>query len=628
MTPAALALRDERLRAIWRPPLRVSLSAWADEHFRLPAGDAEAGRWVTHPYQREILDAMGDPTVERVSVLKSTQVGWSKLVQITLAFYIAHDPCRILVVQPAIDDAEKYSKEEIAPLLSGLPALRGLVADPKSRTADNAILFKAFRGGNLSLVGANSPRGFRRISRRVIAFEEPDEYPVSAGDQGDPIALAMRRSDAFWNRKIVAGSTPRLEGHSKIVELYEAGDQRRRYLPCPACGYYQPLEFEHLRWPEGKPEAAVFVCVDRGCTITHRQLRDMDAAGEWRPEKPEHFTESNRHRSFSIWAAYSYLPQVTWGAIAAQYVAAVRGGPDTHKTAVNTILGRPWKHRGDAPDWERLHARREPYAIGTCPPGVLFLTCGVDVQKDLLKYHVDGWGRGKESWVIDAGAMPGDTSDLERGPWVKLDALLARPFRHVYGVDLRIEMLAVDSGYNTQTVYAWARRYPMNRVIAIKGQESGHVLVSPPTPVEMSRRGRKLKGAYRVWPVCGHVAKSELYGWLSLPMPTSGEGYPPGFLHFPELAEEYFRELTAEHLVAVKNRRGFVRLEWALIPNRRNDWLDARGYSRAAAAVVGLDRFAESDWLALEAAVGKPVDLEPEVYDDEVPDAEAAEITA
>ena len=34
-------------------------------------------------------------------------------------------------------------------------------------------------------------------------------------------------------------------------------------------------------------------------------------------------------------------------------------------------------------------------------------------------------------------------------------------------------MLAIDSGYNTQTVYNWARNYPMNRVVAVKGRDEG-----------------------------------------------------------------------------------------------------------------------------------------------------------
>jgi phage terminase large subunit GpA-like protein len=632
MTPTLdLDTTDREIDGYWRPPPRLSMAAWADEHFRLPSGDANEGRWHTHPYQREILDAMSDPSIERVSVKKSTQLGWSKLVQIMLCYHIAHDPCRILVVQPAIDDAEKYSKEDIEPMLEDVPALRGKVAAPKSRDSKSTILMKHFDGGNLSLVGANSARGFRRVTRRVIALEECDEYPRSSGNQGDPCTLAIRRSDAFWNRKIVAGSTPRIEGFSRIEDFFLAGDQRRRYLPCPRCGVYHTLDFENLKWPTDHPEQAVFLCPANACTIEHRSLRDMDAAGEWRAEKPEHFTETNRHRSFSIWAAYSYLPNVTWGQIAVEYVKGVRGGPETHQAVVNTVLGRTWTESATEPlDWERLYQRREAYPIGTCPPGVLLLVCGVDVQKDVLKYEVVGFGRDKRSWSIDAGVLSGDTADLGKGPWAKLSALLERQVPHAYGTALDISLLAVDSGFNTLTVYAWARRYPMTRVIAIKGQPSGHTLISPPRPFEVSRAGKRIKRGYKQWDVGTHAAKTELYGWLNLKRPTEdGAETPPGFCEFPQYGETYFRELTNMRSKPVKDQRGYVHVEMvkaqAHLPD---DFLDARCYARAAAAVIGLDRFQEPDWLALEAAVGKPADVEPEVYDDEVPDDETAEVTA
>jgi phage terminase large subunit GpA-like protein len=37
-------------RASWRPPPKLSLSEWADEHFYLsPESSAQSGRWSTLP---------------------------------------------------------------------------------------------------------------------------------------------------------------------------------------------------------------------------------------------------------------------------------------------------------------------------------------------------------------------------------------------------------------------------------------------------------------------------------------------------------------------------------------------------------------------------------------------------
>ena len=47
------------------------------------------------------------------------------------------------------------------------------------------------------------------------------------------------------------------------------------------------------------------------------------------------------------------------------------------------------------------------------------------------------------------------------------------------------------------------------------------------------------------------MIKEELYRWLKLERPTaeSGEPNPPGYCHFPQYGEEYFKQLTAEQLV-------------------------------------------------------------------------------
>lgn len=602
----SLAALESTARQLWRPPPRLALSEWADAKFMLPAGDANAGRWKTLPYQRGILDAISDPSIERVTVMKSARVGYTKAFCAAVGYFIEHDPAPILIVQPTIEDAQKHSKEDIAPMLREVPILRGLVAEPRAKDSANTILAKEFRGGSLALIGANSPRGFRRTSRRVVIFDEVDGYPASAGAEGDQIELGIRRSEYYWNRKILAGSTPTLAGLSRIERMFQEGDQRRYYVPCPACGSFQTLQFPNLKWPEGRPEAAHFLCTENGCVIEPRCKRDMVEAGEWRAEAPEHFTDEHRYASFHIWAAYSYSPNATWGQLAAEFVKANRGGALTLQTFVNTVLGETWQDRGEAPEWGHLMRRRELYKIGTVPTGALFLTAGVDVQKDRLVYEVVGWGRGKTSWSIDYAVLPGDTADMDTGPWPQLEALLNRSFPHAAGTSLSIRMLAVDSGYNTQTVYGWARRYPMSRVIAVKGQESGGPLIGAPAPMDFTERGRKRRRrGYSVWPVSGAVAKSELYGWLRLEEPLDGSPPPPGFCHFPEYGEDYFRELTAEQLIPIKTRRGYVRMEWSLIPGRRNEVLDARVYARAAAAVVGLDRFGEHDWAALERAVGQ-----------------------
>lgn len=582
----------ESIATHWRPPPRLSLSEWADRYFYLSAeSSAEPGRWTTLPYQRGIMDAITDPAVERVTLMKSARVGYTKIVNATIGYYLHQDPCPILVVQPTIEDAQGYSKEEIAPMLRDCDVLRELVREPTTRVSESTILSKSFPGGTLTMVGANSGRGFRRVSRRIVIFDEVDGYPPSAGAEGDQIKLGIRRTDFYWNRKIIAGSTPLVAGVSRIEEMFESGDRRRYHVPCPHCGHMDVLVFREgerghfMVWPDGKPELAHFVCKRCGSVLEDKDKRAMLDGGEWRAEGT-----FRGHASFHVWAAYSLSPNATWGQLAAEFLEARKQGPEKLKTFINTALGETWQERGEAPDWERLYLRREHYAIGSVPAGVRFVTAGVDVQKDRFVYEVVGWSETKESWSIDAGVIAGDTS--AESTWSKLDELLGRTFPGEGGREFSIATLAIDSGYNTQQVYSWARRHSMSRVIACKGVATARTLIGTPTAVDVTARGRKLSRGYKVWAVGVSIAKAELYGWLRLPRPGDGEPTPPGWVHFPEYGEDYFKQLTAEHLVTSTRRSGFTVLEWHVLPNRENHFLDARVLARAAASVQGIDRIA------------------------------------
>ncbi len=544
------------------------------------------------------MDAITNPALERVSVKKSARVGYTKILNHALAYHIHQDPCSMMVVQPTVEDAEGYSKEEIAPMLRDTPALAGLVSDAKTKDGSNSILHKLFNGGQLSLVGANSPRGFRRVSRRIVAFDETSGYPRSAGTEGSPIKLGIKRTEYFWNRKIIDGSTPGLEGLCAIDAAFLAGDQRRRFLPCPTCGHMQYLKFENMHWPKDEPTKAYFECEGAKCRIEHDSLRWMDENGEWIatavPKNP-------KHASFHIWSAYSYSPNSTWGHIATEYLDCLKDN-EALKTFTNTVLGETWTESGEVPEFKRLHERRETWATNSLQPGVVFLTCGVDVQQDRLELEVVGWGRDKQSWSIDYRVIMGETAT--KVPWDELDKVLNETWKTASGSQIQIRMLTVDAGYNTTHVYNWVKNKPSDRVRAIKGSDSLQMVFGQPKEIHLNREGSKLKRANRVWPVGVSVIKSELYSWLKLDGADDAGIFKSGFCHFPQYEEEYFKRLCSEHLVSKKVNGKTVR-RWLKI-HERNEPLDVRVYARAAASMFGMDRFAESDWEVLEGKFDLP----------------------
>lgn len=589
-----------------RPEPQITVSEWADRHRRLPQkSSAEPGPWRTSrtPYLREPMDCMSATSpVEEVVLMKGAQVGGSEAILNCLGYLIDHSPGPAMIVQPTVELAKRFSRQRIAPLIDDTPRLAGKVSDSSSRDAHNTMLSKDFMGGVLIITGANSAVGLRSMPARWLLLDEIDGYPLDVDEEGSPIDLAEARQRTFARLKRIKVSTPTIAGASAIERAYEATDRRRYHVPCPRCGEMQPLEFGRLTWSKlGLPPArAVYLC--RGCdgAIENHEKTGMLASGEWVPERAD---ADPKIRGYHLNALYSPVGWMSWGQIAAKFVK-VHKDPAKFRVFTNTVLGETWTERGEAPEWERIRDRRESYEMCTVPARGLVLTAGADVQKDRIVYEVVAWGRGKESWSVDYAVLPGDTAnlDLEDGPWKKLDALMERTFRHARGAEMPIRMLAVDSGFNTQQVYSWCRRYPLNRVIAIKGVEGGAVLISSPSAVDIKLTGKPVRG-YKVWPVCGSVAKGELYGWIRLESPKDGEAFPPGWCHFPEYDDEFFRQLTAEHLVSSVNKKGFRRYEWALIPGRENHVLDARVYARAAAQLVGLDRLTDPEWAALEQMV-------------------------
>lgn len=610
MSSPVLAIRQARARGL-RPELQLSVSEWADKHRRLPKkSSAEPGPWRTSrtPYLREIMDCFSTTSpVEEVVMMAAAQVGKSEALLNALGYVIDHAPGPTIIVQPTVELGKRFSRQRIEPLIRTTPRIAEKVADSRARDSGNTMLSKEFPGGQAIITGANSAVGLRSMPAQNALMDEIDGWPVDVDGEGSPIDLVEARQRTFSRRKRAKVSTPTIDGRSAIQSAYHDSDQRRYHVPCPDCGHMQPLEFKQLMWTKLGlgPEQAVYEC--RACFFpiqNHQKtemLREVGYGGQaqWVAEKPERI---GKIRGYHLNSLYAPVGWMSWGEIALKFVK-VHKDTEKYRVFVNTVLGEVWKEQGEAPAWEPLMRRRETYAVGTVPQGVLFLTAGCDVQKDRIILEVVGWGRGKTSWSIDYGILPGDTADLVNGPWQQLDELLARTFPHASGADMPVKMLAIDSGFNTQTVYEWTGHYPMNRVLAVKGQSHGGALVGAPSSVEVSVSGRKLKRRGRVWPVAVNIAKSELYGWLKLELPVKGGEPPPGFCHFPEHDEEYFKELTAEQLVSHKTRRGYIRREWEVIPGRENHGLDCRVYARAAAALAGLDRYQDSDWSALERMV-------------------------
>ncbi len=185
------AIRSQIYKRL-KPPPKLTISEWADQFRKLsPESSAEPGSWNTSraEYQRGIMDALSDPSIETVVVMSSAQVGKTEILNNAIGYFISQDPSPMLVVQPTLDMAQTWSKDRLAPMLRDTPILGGLVKDPRARDSGNTTLHKIFPGGHVTACGANSPSSLASRPVRNVFFDEVDRFPVSAGSEGDPVGL-------------------------------------------------------------------------------------------------------------------------------------------------------------------------------------------------------------------------------------------------------------------------------------------------------------------------------------------------------------------------------------------------------------------------------------------------------
>lgn len=203
------------LASLWKPPERIKVWEWADKNRTLTSeSSAEPGRWRSDrtPYMIPVMEAFTDPKISKIYVMASAQVGKSEVLNNCFGYVVDIDPGPILWIHPTVEAGEDYSKQRISQIIRDTLCLRNKISPEKSRDKSNTILRKFFVGGSLSIAGSNAPPGLRSKPIRYVFGDEWDAWARSAGEEGDPAKLAERRTDTFFNRKIVIVSTPTIKG--------------------------------------------------------------------------------------------------------------------------------------------------------------------------------------------------------------------------------------------------------------------------------------------------------------------------------------------------------------------------------------------------------------------------------
>lgn len=555
-----------------RPPPKITVSQWASKHLYLSSEDSsEPGRYNPEraPFQISMMDAVNDPSINTVVFMTSAQIGKTTILKSIIGFYITQEPSPILMMHPTEAMAEAFSKDRLAPMIRDSPELTQRVALARARDSDNTILHKGFPGGHLTLVGSNSPASLASRPIRIVLCDELDRYPSSAGTQGDPVDLAVKRSTTFWNRKTVLTSTPTIKNASRIELAFNDSDQRAFFVPCPICGQFQTLEWRSVTWTDNNPDTAYVSCKYCNSVIAEKDKYGMLKKGEWRA-----MNTSNSVKGVAGFAINElYSPWRRWKEIVRNFLSAKRN-QETLRVWVNTALGECWEdiHEAQISDHEILR-RREAYSHESLPDKILLLTAGVDVQDDRLEMEIVGWyasgvGEPEESWGIEYKVIYGDP--VEQSTWQRLDQSLLNTYQTSDGRMLKISAVGIDSGgHHTETVYRFCHARIGRCVYAVKGMAGNR-------PLWPLRASKGLNNKYSVYIVGVDSAKESIQSRLRI-LPNS-----PGYVHIPvTYTETWAKQLMAEK-VRVKYRLGRVIREWVCPEGRRTEALDCRVYAMAA----------------------------------------------
>ncbi|WP_334087570.1 terminase gpA endonuclease subunit [Helicobacter typhlonius] len=563
-----MTLKEVFAQSIFLKP-KLNLYEWS-EKYRVLSQESSAlfGKFNALSYQIEPMKCISEPNIREVVLMWGAQLGKSEILNNAIGYYIHQDPSTILFLLPTEDMAEDYSKRRLAPMFRDTKELKELIFD---REANNTILIKNFKGGNLALVGSNSPSKLSSKPIKVLIVDEVDRCENTK--EGHSIDLAQKRTNTYYDRKIIKVSTPTIKGHSLIESEYELSDKRKYFVPCPECGYFQVLSFENIKWEQSEKgehnlESVAYSCIECGSLWSEVEKNKAVSAGEWRATKE--IKGENLKVGFYLNALYS--PFFTLKDIVKDFLDS-KDNIAKFQVFVNTIKTESFEPPSVKFQENELYARREDYTPTTLSDDIIFITSGVDIQGDRIEIEFKGFGLGYENWGIKHSVLYGDTKQSE--VWGRAYKELKEVFYTKSGRKLRSSIALIDSGFNKERVYSFVKldaRFFASKGASESGQKKDFITPS-----------KKVASGVRLFSIGTYVGKSEVFKLLRV------DEVGAGYCHFAQsYSLEYFQQLTAEKLVKTKTPSGYSTYRWEKI-RERNEGLDLFVLCLAGAKIMKLD---------------------------------------
>ncbi|WP_097486962.1 phage terminase large subunit family protein [Escherichia coli] len=574
-------------------PVPLTTVQWADQHYYLPKESSYTpGQWETLPFQVAIMNSMGNDRIRTVNLIKSARVGYTKMLLGVEAYFIEHKSRNSLLFQPTDSAAEDFMKSHVEPTIRDVPVLLELAPWFGRKHRDNTLTLKRFSSGvGFWCLGGAAAKNYREKSVDVVCYDELSSFEPDVEKEGSPTLLGDKRIEGSVWPKSIRGSTPKIKGFCQIEKAAnESAHFMRFYVPCPHCGEAQSLKFGDdattfgLKWEKGKPETVYYLCEHNGCVIRQSELDQTD--GRWICDNTRMWTRDGltfysagdeeipppRSISYHIWTAYS--PFTTWVQIVYDWLDALKD-PNGVKTFINTTLGEPYEEAVAEKLSFELLLEKVCHYDAQVPLRVVYLTAGIDSQKNRYEIYVWGWAPGEEAFLIDKQIIMGRPEDEDT--LKRVDAVIRKKYRHADGTEISISRVCWDTGgIDQDIVYQRSRKHGTFFVLPIKGASVyGKPVITMP-------KKRNQRGVF-LCEVGSDTVKEMLYARFALPVVSASEVAPYTF-RFPDnldiFSDVEAKQLVAEELVE-KVVNGRVKLQWDA-RKRRNEALDCLVYAYAA----------------------------------------------
>ncbi|EFN5039569.1 phage terminase large subunit family protein [Escherichia coli] len=625
---------------ILRAPRRMRVADAVAQYMRVPMGAGNSVPWdpLVAPYVIEPMNCLASREYDAVIFVGPARTGKTiGLIDGWVIYNVICDPADMLIIQMTEEKAREHSKKRLARTFRVSPEVVSRLSPNKN---DNNVYDRTFLAGNYLKIGWPSVNIMSSSDYKCVALTDYDRFPEDIDGEGDAFSLASKRTTTFMSSGMtLVESSPgrdvkdvkwrRTSPHEAppttgILSLYNRGDRRRWYWPCPHCGeYFQPCGdvvagFRDIADPVLASEAAYIQCPSCSGRIMPEQKRELNGRGVWLRDGESinadgsRYGDPRRSRIASFWmegpaAAYQTLSQLVYKLLTAEQEYETTGSEETLKTVINTDWGLPYLPRASMEQRksELIEQRAEPVPSRSVPDGVNFLVATVDVQAGRHRrfvVQVTGYGSRGERWIIDRynitqslrGDSDGESQRIDPASYPEdWDVLLTDVFHKSWPLasdpsqQMRLMAMAVDSGGEdgvTDNAYKFWRRCRRDglgkRIYLFKGDSIRRAkLITRTFPDNTGRTGRRAQAAGDVplWLLQTDVLKDRVNNALWRDSPG------PGYVHFPDwLGSWFYDELTYEE----RSSDG----KWSKPGRGANEAFDLMVYAEALVILHGYEK--------------------------------------